>query len=220
MKPLTRIAIVLMFIVLIGATALLVNLELRFSPASVGPDSGTMVVYLTLRDNQNIDAIASASCTEARPKPNGITEQVAIAIQEKTGAAIRNIVVSEFYPEDLDALVERTQKEKAEKTMPELRTPDRRESSYKTLFIGFPIWWDEMPRAIYSYLDKVDLSGKKIYIFTCSDNSVPEGFDRKIADAEPDAAVHPNVLNVRKEQAQKETIGKLVEAWLRELGLN
>ncbi len=220
MKPLTRIAIVLMFIVLIGGTASLVNLELKLSPDGIVPDSRTMVVYMTLRDNQNIDAVASASCTEERPKPNGITEQVAVAIQERTGAAIRNIVVKDFYPADMDKLAEQTKKEKAEGAMPDFRTIDKKASSYDTLFIGFPIWWDDMPRVVYSYLDRTDLVGKKIYIFTCSDSGKPSDFVEKIASYEPNSEINPNVLNIRTDQAQNETIGKQVEDWLKELGLN
>lgn len=44
-------------------------------------------------------------------------------------------------------------------------------AEYKTIFLGFPIWWYEAPRIIYSFLDAYDLAGKAIITFVTSGSS-------------------------------------------------
>lgn len=38
-------------------------------------------------------------------------------------------------------------------------------SKYDIIFLGHPIWWSQLPPAVSSFLDKVDLSGKKVAQF-------------------------------------------------------
>lgn len=43
--------------------------------------------------------------------------------------------------------------------------------SYKTIYLGFPIWMGMAPRMIYSWIDNNDLTGKKIIPFATSGSS-------------------------------------------------
>lgn len=36
---------------------------------------------------------------------------------------------------------------------------------YDTVFIGYPIWWGDMPQALYTFLGEYDFSGKTIIPF-------------------------------------------------------
>ena len=49
------------------------------------------------------------------------------------------------------------------------RAPDMEQ--YKTVFIGFPIWWYEAPRIIHTFLDSYDFSGKTCIPFATSGGS-------------------------------------------------
>lgn len=42
---------------------------------------------------------------------------------------------------------------------------------YKTIFVGFPIWWYKAPHIINSFLEQYDLKGKKIIPFATSGGS-------------------------------------------------
>lgn len=53
--------------------------------------------------------------------------------------------------------------------------------SYEVIFLGFPNWWGDMPMAMYSFLDEVDLSGKTIVPFVTSGGS---GFSNTISTIE------------------------------------
>ena len=40
-----------------------------------------------------------------------------------------------------------------------------------TVFIGFPVWWYTAPRIVNTFIESVDLSGKKIAVFVTSGGS-------------------------------------------------
>ena len=44
--------------------------------------------------------------------------------------------------------------------------------SYDTIYVGFPIWWGIAPNVVKTFLDKIDLSNKKIITF-CTSGSSP-----------------------------------------------
>lgn len=44
-------------------------------------------------------------------------------------------------------------------------------SKYDTIFIGYPIWWDEAPRIINTFIESSKLDGKTIYPFCTSGSS-------------------------------------------------
>ena len=52
-------------------------------------------------------------------------------------------------------------------------------SGYDTVVIGFPVWWYTAPTIINTFIESVDLSGKKIKIFCTSGGS---GVDKCVSD--------------------------------------
>ena len=44
-------------------------------------------------------------------------------------------------------------------------------NSYDTIYIGFPIWWGIAPNIIKTFIDKIDLTNKKIITFCTSGGS-------------------------------------------------
>lgn len=51
---------------------------------------------------------------------------------------------------------------------PNLAAPAPDLSQYKTVYLGYPIWWGKAPRVIDSFIDAVDLNGKKVVPFCTS----------------------------------------------------
>ena len=53
-------------------------------------------------------------------------------------------------------------------------------SAYDKILIGSPIWCGTFPNAVFSFLDKVNLNGKKAAIFATSGATEPQKIAVKI----------------------------------------
>lgn len=62
-------------------------------------------------------------------------------------------------------------------------------SQYKTVFIGYPIWWGTLPKIVLTFLDAYDLSGKTIVPFCTSGGSGITTSVSVIRHEEPNATV-------------------------------
>lgn len=54
---------------------------------------------------------------------------------------------------------------------PEIEDVNIQINNYRTIYIGFPIWWGIAPNVIKTFLDKFDLTNKKIITFCTSGGS-------------------------------------------------
>ena len=54
---------------------------------------------------------------------------------------------------------------------PALKEVKENMAEYDIVFIGYPIWWDEAPRVINTFIENHDLSGKKVIPFATSGGS-------------------------------------------------
>ncbi|MGM0216239.1 flavodoxin [Enterococcus sp. AZ109] len=120
---------------------------------------------------------------------SGNTQQIAESIAEKTSREVFEITTAESYPEDYDSVVDIAQEERSDQARPELSGELTNLADYDTIYLGYPIWWSDMPMAVYSFLDDYDLSGKRIVPFCTHGGSGLSSTDTAIADEEPDATV-------------------------------
>ena len=119
----------------------------------------------------------------------GNTEAVANFIHDEVGGDIVKLETEETYPDDYNDLLDVAQEEQSENARPELSTTIDNLDDYDTIFLGYPIWWGDMPMAIYSFLDNYDLSGKTIAPFVTSGGSGLSGTPSNIKNEEPNANV-------------------------------
>ena len=92
----------------------------------------------------------------------GNTENVANFIHEAVGGDIVKLETEEPYTDNYNDLLDIAQEEKRENARPALSTKIDNIEQYDTIFLGYPIWWGDMPMALYTFLDEYDLSGKTI----------------------------------------------------------
>ena len=153
--------------------------------ANQGSDTNMLVAYFSYAENaelpDDVDASATASIQVWNGETTGNTGVVAAMIAETTGADLFSIRTVEKYPDTYDATVDKGQEERNADARPELSTHVENLDSYDIIFLGFPNWWGDMPMALYSFLDEVDLSGKTIVPFVTSGGS---GFSRTISTIE------------------------------------
>lgn len=188
--------------------------------SEAGAQSSLLVAYFSYAENaalpDDVDASASASIQPWNGALTGNTGVVADMIAQATGADLFSIRTVEQYPDTYDATIDQGQQERSEGARPELATHLENLDSYDTIFLGFPNWWGDMPMAVYTFLDEVDLSGKTVIPFVTSGGSGFSNTISTIQQMEPQATVQEglSISGSSATGAQQQ-----VESWLSELGL-
>ncbi len=145
----------------------------------------------------------------------GNTENVANFIHQAVGGDIVKLETEEQYTDNYNDLLDIAQEEKNENARPALSTKIDNIDEYNTIFLGYPIWWGDMPMAIYTFLDEYDLSGKTIAPFVTSGGSGLSGTPSNIQDEEPEANVTEG-LSIRDNNSENSQ--SAVNSWLSEIG--
>ena len=166
-------------------------------------------------ENQNNEVAGNGKVLVVYFSHTGNTETVANFIHEAVGGDIVKLEAVEPYTDNYNDLLDIAQEERNENVRPELSTHIDNIDEYDTIFLGYPIWWGDMPMAVYTFLDEYDLSGKTIAPFVTSGGSGLSGTPSDIEDEEPNATVTEGLSirdsNVRNSQSE-------VEQWLSEIG--
>lgn len=135
----------------------------------------------------------------------GNTEEVAGQIADLTGGTLAEIQRAEEYGD----LQEEAEAEILEGVHPEITVSVDNVEDYDTIFVGYPIWWDEAPAMIATFLAENDFSGKTIIPFCTSANDDIDNslhiFSELCPDAEIAEGLTANDLND-------------IEPWIQELG--
>lgn len=120
---------------------------------------------------------------------SGNTKKIAEEIQSKTDADLFEIKTANAYSDDYNTVLDEAKAELNDNARPELSEKVTDISQYQTVILGYPIWWDDMPMALYSFLDEYDLSGKTVLPFCTYGGSGLSGTDKNIQSEEKDAKV-------------------------------
>lgn len=113
--------------------------------------SKILVAYFTMpEDGTDADAGASRVVT-ADGDVQGNVEYFANIIAEETDADMFRIETVEQYPGDHEPLVDQSADERDSGARPELASHIENLDDYDTVFIGYPIWWYDMPMAMNTF---------------------------------------------------------------------
>jgi flavodoxin len=96
---------------------------------------------------------------------SGNTRVVAGLLQRAFNADVFEIRPATPYPDEYLATVEQARQERDRGIEPALEATIPAISSYKTVYLGFPIWGETAPPVIRSFLSRHDLSGKTLVPF-------------------------------------------------------
>ena len=136
-------------------------------------DMGKETVEVVFSDTTRTSHILVAyfSCT-------GNTEKIAGYIAEFTGGTLYQITPAEPYTNaDLnynDSSSRTTKEQNDDSARPAISGNVKNMADYEVIFLGYPIWWEEAPKIIYTFLESYDFSGKTIIPF-CTSASSPIG---------------------------------------------
>lgn len=147
---------------------------------------------------------------------SGNTERVAQSIQSQTDADIFEIVPATPYSDDYDTVLDQAQAEQSENARPAIAGRVENIADYDVIYVGYPIWWGDMPMLLYTFFDSYDLSGKTIAPFCTSGGSGLSGTVDAIKELEPNAEVTEGLHIGSGASSGAE---QAVSEWLSEIGV-
>ena len=147
----------------------------------------------------------------------GNTAIIAEMIAEETGGELFHIERATPYPADYDECTDEAKQEQNDNARPAL-AEDKDISEYDVVFLGYPIWWGDMPMPVYTFLEGHDFSGKTMIPFCTHAGSGLAGTEKSIENVCADSEIL-NGLSVRGEDAQnsQDETKKTVIEWLESL---
>lgn len=144
----------------------------------------------------------------------GNTERVAEFIQEAVGGELFEIETVEDYAADYYECIDQAKKELQENARPAIKESVDI-AGYDTIFLGFPIWWGVAPMCVYTFLDGLDLTGKRIVVFSTNEGSGLGGSVRDLQRRYPQANIEKKALAVHGAEAAESQ--STVAAWARKM---
>ena len=94
----------------------------------------------------------------------GTTAKAARTIADVTGGTLYEIVPQQAYTADDLDWNDKQSRSSVEmnnpQTRPALKDTKLNVAAYNVIFIGYPIWWDQAPRIINTFIESHDLKGK------------------------------------------------------------
>lgn len=132
----------------------------------------------------------------------GNTQYVANVIQEQTGGDIYRIEPKTPYPTKHATLIDFAKTEQSNNERPEIKDFIQDITQYDTVFIGYPIWWSDMPMILYSFLDTYDFSGKRIIPFSTHGGSGFANTIKTITELEANANVLQDGFTISRDDVQ------------------
>jgi flavodoxin len=147
----------------------------------------------------------------------GNTAIIAKMIANKTDGDLFEIKVGkDKYPKAYTELTEYAKSEMQQNVRPEIKGVVDNFAEYDTIFIGFPIWWDDKPMPVYTFLDSYNFKGKNIVPFCTHEGSGfcgTQGMDKIGAKVLKGLAIYGHIAQNDRKEADKK-----VSEWLKGIG--
>lgn len=197
------LSLVLSVLMLLGVLPVLAEGE-------TASDAHVLVVYFShTGENYNVGVIEE-----------GNTAKMGKIIAEQMDAKIFELVPVVPYSTVYDEVLDQATEEQRTDARPEYEAEIENWDQYDTVFIGFPIWWGEIPNIVYTFMDSYDFTGKTVIPFNTHEGSGQARSQRDMTDYLPMATVLKG-LAIRGSKAQNDAEGTAqdVSTWLNGLNL-
>lgn len=149
----------------------------------------------------------------------GNTQIVAEMIADETDADLFHMERKAAYPSKLSELLDEAQDEQKNSARPELAAAVDNWDDYDTIFLGYPIWWGDMPMPVYTFLESYDFTGKTVIPFNTNGGSGLADTVNAITKACPGATVRDGLAVTGTDaQTQQDKAKSEVQNWLKGLG--
>ena len=146
----------------------------------------------------------------------GNTKSLANTIHKELRSEIYEIQTKDKYPKDINKLMDQAKKEQEDKARPKLKKLSIDINEYDFIFIGYPIWYGDMPMAMYSFLENNTFDGKMIIPFNTHEGSGNAGTFDTISKLQTNSTVLEGLsINYKTDKNIEDKVSK----WIDNLGL-
>lgn len=144
----------------------------------IGKTEGTfmaknLIIYYSRRGQNYVNGAI-------RELEKGNTEICAEFIQKAVGGDLFRVETVRDYSEDYMTCTEEAKEELRQKARPALKAYLENADAYENIFVCGPCWWGTFPMAIFSQLERIDLSGKKVFALMTHEGSGLGGCEREL----------------------------------------
>lgn len=183
------------------------NTEQESTPSTDETSAGSniLVVYFShTGENYSVGVI-----------DKGNTSIIADMIVEETGADVFEIQPKNPYPDIYDDCTDVAKQEQNDNARPEFIGGVENMEQYDTVFVGYPIWWGDLPMVVYSFLERYDFSGKTVIPFCTHEGSGLSGTNSSIESACSGAtvldglAIRGSVAQNKQDEAKNDVLNWL-----------
>lgn len=179
----------------------------------------SLVVYFSVPENSDPDKKMTTeeenSAILVDGKVLGNTQYAAMLIAENAGADLYRIEPKTPYTTNHSDLVDQAKKEQNEDARPEIKNKIANFSDYDVIYVGYPIWWSDMPQILYTFFELYDFDGKTVIPFSTHGGSGLAGTVNAIKNKLPGAKVESEAFTLSRndmEHAPEE-----IESWLKKI---
>ncbi len=182
------------FLEIISCASLLFAAGCSSAPASSDhPDQNAVSDQ---NSSSSSDAAQESESAVVYFSATGTTKEAAEKIAQQTGSELIELVPADPYTaEDLDYANENSRvflENENDSIVVELEDiPDVQD--YPMIYLGYPIWWNQMPGAVETFVTQADLDGIKIVPFCTSGGSSIDGSVEQLRSMRNDAYITDGV---------------------------
>ncbi len=119
----------------------------------------------------------------------GNTEKAARMLAEITGGNLLKLEQAQPYSDQYRTCIAQAKKDLQAQARPEVLNLPENLDAYDEIYLGYPNYWGTMPMAVYTFLEKYDLTGKTIHPFCTHEGSGLSDTERDIQKAAKGAKV-------------------------------
>ena len=191
------------------------------TPSTTGShNKKSLIVYFSVPEtddpNKEMTTEEENSAIVVEGEVLGNTQYAAMLIAENTGGDLYRIEPETSYTTNHEELVAVAREEQNEDARPKIKTTIGNFDDYDVIYVGYPIWWSDMPQIMYTFFELYDFSGKTVIPFSTHGGSGLAGTVTTIQNKLRSAIVETNAFTMSRddmEQAPGE-----IQAWLDSIG--
>lgn len=179
----------------------------------------SLVVYFSVPEtddpNKKMTTEEENSAIVVDGKVLGNTQYAAMLITENTGGDLYRIEPKTPYTTNHKDLVDLAKEEQDKDVRPEIKNKISNFDDYDIIYVGYPIWWSDMPQILYTFFELYDFNGKTVIPFSTHGGSGLAGTVSTIKNKLTGANVESNAFTMSRnnmEQAPEE-----IKSWLKEI---
>ena len=146
----------------------------------------------------------------------GNTEVATGKIKDRIDADIFKIEMKTPYAKDYNTCIEEAKVHKRENARPELVSLLDSIDQYDTVILAYPNYWGTMPRAVFTFLEAFDFSGKTILPLCTNEGSGMGSSESDIKKLCPTAEVK---IGLQLNGSGVNSADGQIESWLKSNGL-